>query len=76
MNERGVIGGDGYLAIVIADIPVENSFFIVRIIVIVVAGRVMSAVMGVVTRAAAVGARVGSVCVGELLCMVRSGIVG
>jgi len=76
MNERGVIGGDGYLAIVIADIPVENSFFIVRIIVIVVAGRVMSAVMGVVTRAAAVGARVGSVCVGGLLCMVRSGIVG
>jgi len=26
MNERGVIGGGGYLAIAIADIPVENSF--------------------------------------------------
>ena len=26
MNERDVIGGDGYLAIVIAGIPVENSF--------------------------------------------------
>jgi len=26
MNEGGVIGSDGYLAIVIADIPLENSF--------------------------------------------------
>ena len=76
MNERGVIGGDGYLAIVIADIPVENSFFIVRIIVIVVAGRVMSAVLGVVTRAAAVGARVESVCVGGMFCVVRSWVGG
>jgi len=36
----------------------------------------LSAVLSVVTRAAAVGARVRSVCVGVMFCISRSGIIG
>ena len=61
MSGRYLIVCDDDWAIVIADIPVENAFVILGKIVIVVAGRVMSTVLGVMTRAAAVGARVVSV---------------